>query len=73
MNRSAAEMRLRFIIRDFEIDGLEANGIFLGQVCDTVQLSEPRAKITCNIRPQYRNMLYCLQSDMTPLEIAIKA
>ena len=73
MNGCAAEMRLRFIIRDFELDGLEAKVNLLRQVCDAVQLSEPRAKITCNIIPQYRNMRYWLQSDMTPVEFAIKA
>ena len=73
MKGSAAEMRLNFIIRDFELDGLEAKGNLLHQVCEAVQLSEPRASITCNISAQYRNMRYWLESDMTPVDIADKA
>jgi tripeptide aminopeptidase len=66
-------MRLNFIIRDFELDGLEAKGNLLRRVCDVVQLSEPRASITCHISTQYRNMRYWLQSYMTPVDIADKA
>ena len=73
MSGSAAEMHLKFIIRDFELDGLEEKGNLLRRVCDAVQLSEPRANISCNISPQYRNMRYWLQSDMTPVEIALEA
>ena len=73
MNGSAAEMRLNFIIRDFELDGLEAKGNLLRRVCEVVQLSEPRASITCHISTQYRNMRYWLQSYMIPVDIADKA
>ncbi len=73
MNGSAAEMKLKFIIRDFELEGLKAKGKLLLQVCEAVQLSEPRASISCHISAQYRNMHYWLQSDMTPVSIANKA
>ncbi len=70
MTGSAAEVVLKFILRDFELDGLAAKGDLLRQVCTTVQATEPRAEITCEIRPQYRNMRYWLEKDMAPVELA---
>lgn len=70
MNGSADEMVVRFILRDFELAGLEAKGALLHQVCETIAATEPRASITCEITPQYRNMRYWLEDDMTPVELA---
>lgn len=67
---SAAEVVLRFILRDFELDGLEAKGALVRQVCETISATEPRAEISCDITPQYRNMRYWLENDMTPVELA---
>lgn len=69
----AASAELRFALRDFERDGLAAHGELLQKVCDAVQASEPRATITCEITPQYRNMRYWLENDMRPVEIARQA
>lgn len=69
----ASEMRLKFILRDFERDGLEAKGTLMRQVCETVAATEPRAEITCTITPQYRNMRYWLENDMTPVDLAREA
>jgi tripeptide aminopeptidase len=70
-NSAAAE--LHFILRDFERDGLESHGELLRQVCATVQATEPRATITCEITPQYRNMRYWLEGDMRPVDLAREA
>ena len=70
MSGSAAVADLHFILRDFELDGLAAHGILLQQVCAAVQATEPRARITCSITPQYRNMRYWLEQDMRPVELA---
>lgn len=70
MNGGSSEMELKFILRDFERDGLAEKGDLLRKVCDAVQVSEPRAEITCEIYPQYRNMRYWLEEDMTPVEKA---
>ncbi|WP_439122340.1 peptidase T [Marivita sp.] len=70
MQGSADQMVLRLILRDFERDGLEAKGALLRQVCDTIAATEPRAEITCAITPQYRNMRYWLENDMTPVNLA---
>ncbi|MGR3782585.1 MAG: M20/M25/M40 family metallo-hydrolase, partial [Albimonas sp.] len=58
------------ILRDFELDALERHGALLRSVCEAVQLGEPRARVSCEIRPQYRNMRYWLEDDMTPVELA---
>lgn len=70
MTGGSSEMKISLIIRDFELDGLAAKGDLIRQVCAAVQASEPRASITCEIRPQYRNMRYWLEKDMTPVELA---
>jgi len=69
----AAEVELKIILRDFERDGLEAKGALLRQVCDTVQAAEPRARVSCEITPQYRNMRYWIEQDMTPVDLALAA
>ena len=73
MSGSAADAVLHVILRDFELDGLRAHGELLEQVCATVQATEPRARITCTITPQYRNMRYWLERDMQPVELAREA
>jgi len=70
MTGTAAEAELRFILRDFELEGLAAKGDLLRAACDAVQAAEPRAVVTCSIKPQYRNMRYWLEQDMTPVELA---
>lgn len=73
MTGTSAQAELRFILRDFELDGLEQSGKLLQQVCDTVQLTEPRSQITCEITSSYRNMRYWLENDMRPVELAMQA
>lgn len=70
MAGTAAEVEFSVILRDFELDGLAARGALLQQVCAAVAATEPRATITCTIRPQYRNMRYWLEKDMTPVDLA---
>jgi tripeptide aminopeptidase len=73
MSGTAAAADLRFILRDFELDGLRRHGELLQQVCNTIQAAEPRAHITCTITNQYRNMRYWLEKDMRPVELAREA
>ncbi|HHY57806.1 MAG TPA: peptidase T, partial [Chloroflexi bacterium] len=73
MSGTAAEAEMNFILRDFEMENLEAQGRLIQQVCDTIQATEPRARITCTITAQYRNMRYWLEKDMRPVELAREA
>ncbi|MCI0363673.1 MAG: peptidase T [Phycisphaerales bacterium] len=73
MSGTAAAADLHFILRDFELDQLREHGELLKQVCAAIQATEPRAKITCTITQQYRNMRYWLENDMRPVELARQA
>ncbi|MFN3983124.1 MAG: peptidase T [Caldilinea sp.] len=73
MSGTAAEAELNFILRDFEMEHLEAQGRLIQQVCEAIQATEPRARITCTITAQYRNMRYWLEKDMRPVELAREA
>ena len=70
---TSAEADLLFILRDFEEDDLKRSGELIQHVCQSIQLGEPRAQITCEITPQYRNMRYWLENDMRPVEFAREA
>jgi tripeptide aminopeptidase len=70
MSGTAAAADLKFILRDFELDGLREHGELLQQVCAALQATEPRAQITCTITKQYRNMRYWLENDMRPVDVA---
>lgn len=69
----SSEMVIHFILRDFEREGLAQKGEILRRVCEAIQATEPRAEITCAITPQYRNMRYWLETDMTPVDLARRA
>lgn len=73
MNGGSSEMVINLILRDFELEGLEQKGAIIRAVCAAIQAGEPRASITCDIRPQYRNMRYWLEKDMTPVDLAREA
>lgn len=69
----SSETNIRFILRDFERDGLAARGAHLKDICQKAQASFPGAQVTCEISKQYRNMRYWLENDMTPVELAADA
>ncbi len=73
MGGTAAVAELHFILRDFEMDELERQGELIRQVCATIQATEPRAHVTCEVTPQYRNMRYWLENDMRPIDKAVEA
>ncbi|MEP2530604.1 peptidase T [Shimia sp.] len=64
---------LRFILRDFELDGLEARNQRLREACDDAVKAFPGAQTNCQITKQYRNMRYWLENDMTPIDLAREA
>ena len=70
MKGSSAEADVHFILRDFELDGLRERGELIKQVCDAIQATEPRARVTCSTTQQYRNMRYWLEHDMRPVNLA---
>jgi tripeptide aminopeptidase len=70
---SVERATIRFILRDFELDGLAVKRAILQSACRGLQAAEPCARITCRIQKQYRNMAYWLKKDMRPVEVARQA
>jgi tripeptide aminopeptidase len=64
---------VKFLLRDFELKGLADKGKILRGLCRGLQAGEPRARVRCKIRKQYRNMAYWLRKDMHPVELAREA
>ena len=70
MTGTSAEAEVKFILRHFERDGLAAQGALLQRLAEAVAATEPHAKVSVTIRPQYRNMRYWLEADMKPVDLA---
>ncbi len=64
---------ISFLLRDFDLGGLEQKRAILQGLCRGLQASEPAARVRCHIRKQYRNMAYWLRNDMRPVELAREA
>src|SRR5216117_898865 len=58
---------VKFLLRDFELKGVAAKGKILRGLCRGLQASEPRARVRCKLRKQYRNMAYWLRKDCARL------
>jgi tripeptide aminopeptidase len=65
--------QVKLILRDFELDGLEAKRAVLHEIVAKLQREEPHAEIKLEITKQYRNMRYWLEKDMRPVEFALEA
>jgi tripeptide aminopeptidase len=64
---------VKFILRDFELNGLAEKREILRGLCRGLQAAEPRARVRCKICKGYRNMAYWLRKDMRPVELAREA
>ena len=73
MQGGVAAAQMHFLLRDFELDGLQAKRALLQKVCDAIQAGEPRARIKCEFKEQYRNMRYWLEDDARPVDLALEA
>ena len=73
LSGTAAECSLKFILRDYELDALAAQGALLHQIAGTLTATDPRATIAVAIKSQYRNMRYWLEKDMSPVTLAQNA
>jgi len=73
MKGNASRAELDFILRDFELDGLAAHGAALRAAVEAIARLEPRAKLSCSITRQYRNMRYWLEKDPRPTERLLEA
>jgi len=73
LDASVERATLRFILRDFELPGLAQKRAIIQGLSRGLQAAEPRARVTCRLRKQYRNMAYWLRKDMRPVELAREA
>ncbi len=73
LHGTTARAELHFLLRDFELDGLQSHADLLQQACQLIAADEPRAQVTCTVTKQYRNMRYWLENDMRPVELAREA
>ena len=73
MSDGSSQMDLKFILRDFERGVLGLKGVLLRNVCNVVQTGKPSPEIRCRIYPQYSNMHYWLEDDMTSVNNAFNA
>jgi tripeptide aminopeptidase len=70
---SSAEVTIYFLLRDFDLAGLEDKRRRLRGLCRGLQASEPRARVNCRIKARYRNMGDWLAKDMRPVDLALQA
>ncbi len=68
-----AEASAKLILRDFETPKLAEQATLLESIADELREAHPRAKITVNIRKQYRNMRDGLEKEPRALAKAIEA
>jgi tripeptide aminopeptidase len=65
--------RVRLILRDFELTGLDTQRALLEKIVADLRAAEPRARFDLTFTEQYRNMRYWLEQDMRPVEFAREA
>ncbi len=70
---SSEHVRIGMLLRDFELDGLEAKRQHIKNIVAQLRSAEPRARIELEIHKQYRNMRYWMENDMRPAEFAMDA
>jgi tripeptide aminopeptidase len=70
LSGSAARAELRFIVRDFDDDLLAAHADLLRGTAEAVVATEPRARVSVDVRPQYPNMRRGLDAHPRLLEAA---
>ncbi|MBN1559720.1 peptidase T [candidate division KSB1 bacterium] len=64
---------VKFLIRDFTVDGLKAKENFLKEICDDVMAHVPKASFDFEIVEYYRNMKYQLEKEPRVVDYALEA
>jgi tripeptide aminopeptidase len=67
------EVKIRFILRDFELKGLEEKKALLADVITKLESKYPKAAFSIEFKKQYRNMRYWLENDMVVVEYVKEA
>jgi tripeptide aminopeptidase len=64
---------IKFLVRDFTVEGLQENEAFLRELTGEVMERHPKAKMDFKIDEYYRNMKYKLDEDPMVVEYAVEA
>ncbi len=70
---SVEESTVKFLVRDFTIEGLKEKENYLKGLCDKVMESYGKAKIDFKITEYYRNMKYMLDKEPHVVDYAMEA
>jgi tripeptide aminopeptidase len=69
----AEEVRLKILIRDFEMEGIEKKKTLIGKAVEEVRELYPKASIDLEIKEQYLNMRYPIEKEPRLVEYAGEA
>ncbi len=56
-------VKLRMLLRDFEMAGIDKQKAMLAKIADEVQGMYPKAKVSVDIKESYRNMRYQIEKE----------
>ncbi len=73
MSGTVASAKVKFIVRDFEEDGLKALEDILEGIVAMLRAKYPRAEIKLDIKEQYRNMRYYIEKSPEVVDNALEA
>jgi tripeptide aminopeptidase len=72
-NGTVEETTLKFLVRDFTVEGLKDKETFLESMVQDVMAQHTRAKMTFTVDESYRNMKYKLDEEPHVVEYALEA
>ncbi|NOY60878.1 MAG: peptidase T [Calditrichaeota bacterium] len=72
-NGNVEEAVIKFLIRDFTVDGLNEKETYLKKLADKVLAEHPKASLDFKVDEYYRNMKYKIDQDPKVVEYALEA
>lgn len=73
INGGVEQTTIKFLIRDFTVEGLQQLEENLKQLSDQVIISHPEARLEFKVEKSYRNMKYKLDEDHRVVDYALEA
>lgn len=73
LNASVEKATLKFLIRDFTVEGLQEKEAFLEKLMQETASRHPRAKLAMRVEESYRNMKYKLDETPQVVDRALEA
>ncbi|MCK5147679.1 peptidase T [bacterium] len=73
LNGSASEMKIKLLLRDFELEGIKQKSHYLRRIRDRIAAKYPKADISLEVQESYRNMRLKLQEKPEVVDYALEA